>query len=511
MNTNVVTAEFLKELKEIFDKLKSYLHFEKVEENKSLEANSNLTILFHELLDKIDEAFGQTNTDSDDFIKLLAIKSSLLYEQAKLNFFSGTESDSLSKLQHTLKLIEDYSDNSRISFLYLRIINHLSYLYSKNGNLHDACQLLENIISKEYNSNILVYSTEDLFTNELLNEDISRYKFNKLVINNMQMLGWIYGKLGLHEKHIDMEHKALLKLIEIPDFDIFNFTLKCCRLVTMFLTKYNWCYARYHLSVLEAIIDKSNIEKANQKNEIAHSKAELARAWIHYGLHLYSASKKKMLELLYESDKEDIKNEEDEINEISPSHEFPNLEISLPNIPISFIVDTQNARTLFLHTQTWLKQMRSYYTLRDYPLQYVNAVLDLSELYRFLAFYETDLESQYNVQKRRCDALEALSTLLKEVRPSCYAAVSVELWRELAEVQVELMSINLKRLYTFEADEETPEGLKERIDAVSDIHNKLETVGDSLCSSNVEKIKTEEIRNIEDPEHNIELEGINKT
>lgn len=78
---------------------------------------------------------------------------------------------------------------------------------------------------------------------------------------------------------------------------------------------------------------------------------------------------------------------------------------------------------------------------------YVSCVLDLSELYRYLAFYETDLDSQYNVQKRRADALETLSGILKEVRPQCYIAVSVELLRELAEVQIELMGLNLKRIY----------------------------------------------------------------
>lgn len=127
------------------------------------------------------------------------------------------------------------------------------------------------------------------------------------------------------------------------------------------------------------------------------------------------------------------------------------MQATVPNIPTNFITNTQEARSLFIHTQNWLKQIRTFYTLRDYPLQYVNAVLDLSELYRFLAFYETDLESQYNVQKRRSETLEALSTLLREVRPSCYTAVNVELWRELAEVQIELMGINLKRLYTYES------------------------------------------------------------
>lgn len=74
-------------------------------------------------------------------------------------------------------------------------------------------------------------------------------------------------------------------------------------------------------------------------------------------------------------------------------------------------------------------------------------MLDLSELYRYLAYFEADLESQYNVQKRRADALETLSGLLKDVRPQCYISVSVEILRELAEVHLELMGLNLKRMY----------------------------------------------------------------
>lgn len=90
--------------------------------------------------------------------------------------------------------------------------------------------------------------------------------------------------------------------------------------------------------------------------------------------------------------------------------------------------------------------MRLYFTLREYPLHYVNSVLDLSELYRYLAFYEADLDAQYAVHKRRADALETLCSVLRDVRPQCYVAVSVELLRELTEVQVEMMGINLHRI-----------------------------------------------------------------
>lgn len=70
-----------------------------------------------------------------------------------------------------------------------------------------------------------------------------------------------------------------------------------------------------------------------------------------------------------------------------------------------------------------------------------------SDVYRFLALYEEDVDNQYAVQKRRYDALETLSNILKDVRPNCYVAVNVELTKELIEVQMELMNLNLKKLY----------------------------------------------------------------
>lgn len=53
---------------------------------------------------------------------------------------------------------------------------------------------------------------------------------------------------------------------------------------------------------------------------------------------------------------------------------------------------TAQARALFLHTHSWLKKVKTYYNLNDYPMEYVNVVLDLSELYRYLAFYEEEIE-----------------------------------------------------------------------------------------------------------------------
>lgn len=107
-----------------------------------------------------------------------------------------------------------------------------------------------------------------------------------------------------------------------------------------------------------------------------------------------------------------------------------------------------------------------------------------------LLFFSTDIifktSSQYSVQKKRAESLETLSSVLKEVQPQCYIAISIELFRELAEIHLELMGLNLRRLYAFQ-----PEVNKEdfkpfsqnfnnsldytfhKMEAVSDIHKRL--------------------------------------
>lgn len=60
----------------------------------------------------------------------------------------------------------------------------------------------------------------------------------------------------------------------------------------------------------------------------------------------------------------------------------------------------------------------------------------------------------------------------------------MELIRELAEVQIELMSLNLRKLYAEGSNEFE---IKRRIQAVSDIHTKLEGVGDMLGHASLEE------------------------
>lgn len=198
---------------------------------------------------------------------------------------------------------------------------------------------------------------------------------------------------------------------------------------------------------------------------------------MNYGLHLFSISKKACLERRI-NDESDIVDLEKTPRNGSEDLTFTDLEVPLPNVPVTEILNVENAKSLFAHTHKWVKRARLYYTLRDYPVQYVNIILELSELYRLLAFYEDDIDSEYNLQKKRYDTLETLSGILKEVRPNCYAAVSVELIREIMEVQIELMNINLKKLYNPDVESNLNEDdIKRRVDTLTEIHTKMENLG----------------------------------
>nr|CAD7596650.1 unnamed protein product [Timema genevievae] len=128
---------------------------------------------------------------------------------------------------------------------------------------------------------------------------------------------------------------------------------------------------------------------------------------------------------------------------------FPNLDLSEleEQVRAEFIETTEQARSMFKFAFRCLMQVKNFYNLKEHATEYVQTIMDLSELYRYLAFYEEDIESQYSVQKRRSDTLETLSFVLRKVEPRCYECLSVNILRELAEVQLDMMGLNLRRLY----------------------------------------------------------------
>nr|XP_023018157.1 protein KBP homolog isoform X2 [Leptinotarsa decemlineata] len=438
--------------KDIFDELKE--EFQKLK-HPQLDKNEVQEKSNQDSVSKLDEILSKLKKDSPDYIKILAMVVSILYEKAKMALHEKTLEKSKEFLEKGLDLIKEDIDNPQITFVYLRIINYLSYVVSRMGDLERARTLLEAVVSKELLSEPIVYSTEDLFNVKKSDPRTNKVKIQKLMINNMQMLGWIYGRQGLGDQYADMIHRSLQKELDLNDGDPIQWATRCSKLAFLFLSQDKWDNARYHLTAAQGVLDPLEIGLMPSP-ALFKAQAELARIWVNYGLQIFSVSKKSFLENIWNESKETPKSDEALVEE--EKFRFSGLEVNLPRVPIKQIEKIEDARELFSHTHRWLKRARLYYTLRDYPMQY--------------------------------ETLETLSDILREVRPSCYTSVSVEIIREIMEVQIELMNLNLKKLYN--PGGETPANgtdLQKRIAAVAHINAKIESlcnVDDSSSKATVE-------------------------
>jgi hypothetical protein len=77
---------------------------------------------------------------------------------------------------------------------------------------------------------------------------------------------------------------------------------------------------------------------------------------------------------------------------------FTSLELSIyeDRITDKYVLIYEDARKVFLDAQEWLTKAKQYYTLDGNASDCVQIVQDLSQLYKYLAFFEED-EERYDV------------------------------------------------------------------------------------------------------------------
>ncbi|XP_063368733.1 KIF-binding protein-like [Cydia amplana] len=118
-------------------------------------------------------------------------------------------------------------------------------------------------------------------------------------------------------------------------------------------------------------------------------------------------------------------------------------------VPAQFVNSIEEARKLFSFTHKCIMRTKHFYDFEQHPTQYISCSLQLAELYEHLAFFEKNIDNQYNIQKRRAEVLETLNSLLKA--GDTVMSVQIDVIRELSQVQLELMALNLQKLWREES------------------------------------------------------------
>lgn len=267
-----------------------------------------------------------------------------------------------------------------------------------------------------------------------------------------------------------------------------DWALRAARLGNYFTYLNQIGNARHHLCaayhVLRTCHDNCKLmpeEFVLQKADFEIHFLELSHHWVKFGLTLFQMSKKKILnkyftqqssgtnlwktvdlledrlnssENLADENLKDLGAEKSGKGDYGIPEKlfnFPSLDLKEMElkVPLGSVCTLDEARKLFAFTYKWLMRAKHYYDFEHHSAQFISCSLQLAELYEHLAFFERNIDNQYSIQKRRANVLETLNSLLK----TCdnVMSVQIDVIRELSQVQLELMALNLQKLWREES------------------------------------------------------------
>lgn len=469
--------ETLLRIKSLFENVRSAIKSKK--SDRILQIKNDIRVLSCEL-----EVLGKENQDA--FVRSLAMEGYLVILMVKTMPLTISEKNSM--LQNIYDKLKVHALRNECLFIFLRVQNLLCYYLIQLDQTTQAQAILEHMeelyehINKVKANKYL--DAEDLFTSKPLSElkYVHPEKIDKVITNNVQMQAFLYNKLNIPEKYTLYNHTALRRQLEMKEGTPQDWAVRTARLGNYFTYLNQVGNARHHLCaayhVLRTCHDNCKLmpeEFVHQKSDFELHFLELSHYWVKYGLTLFKLSKKKVLSKYFSrpSSKADLWKsvdmrsksftEEREINkacveklsegDFNPNklYEFPSLDLKEKetNVPMDIVSKIEDARKLFAFTHKWLIRAKSYYDIEHNPAQFISCSLQLAELYEHLAFFERNVDSQYILQKRRADVLETLSCLLKTCDNT--TNIQIDVIRELSQVQLELMALNLQKLWREES------------------------------------------------------------
>ncbi|VVC86343.1 KIF-binding protein-like [Leptidea sinapis] len=390
-------------------------------------------------------------------------------------------------LQSIYEKMRPYALAEECLFVFLRIQNLLCYNLIQLHLLADAREILEEVeeLYDKIDESKLFYDAEDLFIAEpICNiKTMNVEKINNVITNNIQMQAFLYNKLDLPDKYTMYNHTVLRRQLEMKEGTPQDWALRTARLGNYFTYLNQLDHACYHLCasyhVLRTFHDNCKLmpkEFIVQKADIEVQFLELSHYWVKYGLTLFKLSRKNVLNKFFSQPTlktdlwktvngldDTLSNAGEYFKDIGPEKSgkgdstlndiftFPTLNLNnIQNkVPSETVKTPEEARKLFAFTHKWLMRAKHYYDFEQHSSQYISCCLQLAELHEHLAFFEKNIDNQYTIQKRRADVLEALNSLLK----TCdnVMTVQIDVIRELSQVQLELMALNLQKLWREES------------------------------------------------------------
>ncbi|KAM9319466.1 KIF-binding protein [Gastrophryne carolinensis] len=290
-------------------------------------------------------------------------------------------------------------------------------------------------------------------------------RFERVYTHTLYYLAQVYKHLKQDEKAAQYCHTTLQRQLQYDGYNPLEWAINAATLSQYYLGKQCFMEARHCLAAANVVFSKAGnapSAEAAKENEaeqerlehLSQKKAEIARCWVKYALHLLQEARKKLEDNIGELDadlQEELKAErrklEDEKEKgrkkavlFGSSDIYDSISAAEEKVECSLPLDFQEAREIFLVGQKYVNEAKEYFQLDGHVTDHIEVAQDHSALFKLLAFFEEDYERRCRMHKRRVDALEPLC---RELNPQYYLLVCRQLQFELADTFYEMMDLKV--------------------------------------------------------------------
>ena len=330
---------------------------------------------------------------------------------------------------------------------YQEIFNNLGIIYYNRGEIKKG---LEHLAKAEqiYNTfflnmpqNKYTFSNElSFFINNLDNDndkdmlynfDTNDFEKNKKIFEHNYTLTIFYfaqafTKLNFRKKAIHFCSVTLKRQIENNEYEIKDAVNNCINLSEFYLESQNFAQTEYILRCALSLIPE---DKTQKKKLRASVQAQLGKYYLER-LKLALLLMRKNTSIANEKNLEEMINKKKFIIENLKEVKFPE---------IKDIQNLEEAKSLFRKGNTQLKRALNIFVMDGYVTDHIKITQTISQLYKYLIFFETDNARIFSMEDRRINLLEPI---YKAINHKVYVIQWQEISLELAEIFCEIFESN---------------------------------------------------------------------
>ena len=446
-----------------------------LEINNEQETNFLLYTMFQQILEKANSFYNQQSQTEKNksiimikalidssFINQFKTSNELIYSCLNgilyyyLGTFNGSNEDQSvceEPFTKSLKFFNSLPTLIKMRYLnfYQEIFNNLGIIYYNRGEIKRG---LQHFAKAEQVYKVFLSLTDYNFTNDFSyfmdkcsslynntntnNNDERNILFSFIVdggINkknfehNYTLTVFYYAqaftKLGFRKKAIHFCSLTLKRQIEYNEYDLKDAVNNCMNLSDFYMESQNFAQTEYILLCAMSLLPKDPEAKKKLRAAV---QAQLGKYYLER-LKLALLLKRKNVKI----------DDEENLKKLLNSQKFviKNLDIKFPEI--KDVNDLEEAKKIFRLGNTQLKKALKVFVLDGFVTDHIKITQNISQLYKYLIFFENDNGRIFAMDERRINMLEPI---YKAINHKVYVMQWQEISLELAEIFCEIFESN---------------------------------------------------------------------